>query len=495
MNRRTSTVLTYISVVGIGAIATFFGYKSMPIAEDWDMVVGYPIKLLNRTDHLVDPQNLDSVYEYYLLENLGAGLVRDDASAPSGYRGELASEWKENIDGSWTFKIKPELKWSNAEPIELEAIAQLIKQLATQSSRHVTVLKQLKNISVNQKANTVTLHFDNSPGSALLHELSLADSVLVKTGIEEPFTVTSGPYFWNSFGSLEQQVELKRNRHYMHFDSASPATVALQSVSKDSVVDLIEDGKLDLIGAPSPPFADWISEARQRTTEVVGAPTVIYFLSFEENHPLHSDLSARLAIADWARTAVNSMQLPDSLKAEDQMIPEGYPGRVLATSMEISNEDTRLRYNLPLEIDLPAGFKQADPIISRFTETARQRKLPIELTYQAYTSNPNSNALARMVIFSGNQKDPIGNWSFLFKGNKAPLRPFNTAFTKFEKYLGNEKERNEVLLQLHQEVLENAYAIPLFVEGVAYFTSKRLNLERWNRFDMRYRFYDARIER
>ena len=37
---------------------------------------------LKKTGELLDPKNLETVYEYYLLENLAVGLVRDDIEDP-----------------------------------------------------------------------------------------------------------------------------------------------------------------------------------------------------------------------------------------------------------------------------------------------------------------------------------------------------------------------------------------------------------------------------
>ena len=467
----------------------------MQAHQDWQMVAHFPTDLLDRSNALADPTNLYTAYHYYLLENLGVGLVRDHAHSPSGYRGDLASEWHEDADGSWVFKLRSDLKWSNGEPIALQSIVELIETLAKRPSRHITILRKLRSISTNLINNSITLHFDKHIGDALLHELSLSDAVMVKTDGSQSYTVTSGPYYWDATAQVGDDIKLKRNPHYMHFDPASPRSVVLRSIEKENTVNLIESGHLDLSIAPYPPIADWITEARKRTKVVEGAPTDIYFLAFNGDHPLHNDLQTRLLLADWARTAVNSMQLQGNLQPEEQLIPPGYPGR-LPTSHSVDLPMIK-PYSLDtlLQIDLTAGFKEADDIVAKFREVARQKNLPIEFTFKPYTPDPALGSIAYLDVFAGNQKDPIGSWSFLFKGANALLGPFAEAFYRLEDALSSESMRDKALLKLHQEVLSQAYAIPLFIDGTTFFTSDRLDISRWNRFDMRHRYYDARLAR
>ena len=476
------------------AVIFYVGYRRMQTNEDWHMVAHFPTNLLDRSNGLVDPTNLYTSYHYYLLENLGVGLVRDHVDSPSGYRGDLASEWHESADGDWIFKIRPELKWSSGQPITLKEIANLIETLSKRPSRHITLLKNLQKIDIDPDNRTITMRFTKRIGEALLHELSLSDSVLIKNGSQQSYTVTSGPYYWDSSAELGEDILLRRNPHYMHLDLASPVTVQLSLPNKRTIPELLGKGQLDLAIASYPPIASWISEAYEKAKVVRGAPTSIYFLAFNKDHPLHKDLQTRLVLANWARTAIKSMELPGSLRPEQQLIPPGYPGR-LQTDPAVDQPVAKpYLINEPLKIDLSAAFKDAVDIVSTFEDVARQKRIPIELTFEPYSPGAAPGSFAYLDIFIGNQKDPIGSWSFLFKGPNAYLGPFDDAFFEVESSLKDKALREEAMLNLHQTVIANAYAIPLFIDGPTVFTSDRLDISKWNRFDMRHRYYDARIQ-
>ena len=66
----------------------------------------FPVGTLKPDGTLLDPANTDSVWHYYLLENLAVGLVRDDVRAPTGFQGVLVSGWAQSSPTQWRFELR-----------------------------------------------------------------------------------------------------------------------------------------------------------------------------------------------------------------------------------------------------------------------------------------------------------------------------------------------------------------------------------------------------
>ncbi|MBI4925722.1 MAG: hypothetical protein HY843_07340 [Bdellovibrio sp.] len=81
------------------------------------LISAFPFGVLKKDATLLDLSNTETTYEYYLLENLSMGLIRDDVREPSGYASAIAESWKQKNSKTWQFKIKSPLFWSDGSPM------------------------------------------------------------------------------------------------------------------------------------------------------------------------------------------------------------------------------------------------------------------------------------------------------------------------------------------------------------------------------------------
>jgi len=139
----------------------------------------YQLDRLAQVKTIVDPTKTDTIAEFYLLENLAIGLVRDDIRELSGYRGALARSWKQTDTVTWVFKLREDLRWSDGSPIGLEYIRDYYQNLSRKETRHLVGMRRLKEALLNKSTGELTFHFDGKTNDSIIHELSLADATLL----------------------------------------------------------------------------------------------------------------------------------------------------------------------------------------------------------------------------------------------------------------------------------------------------------------------------
>ncbi|OFZ11900.1 MAG: hypothetical protein A2Z20_03120 [Bdellovibrionales bacterium RBG_16_40_8] len=168
---------------------------------------------LNSNSPLVDATNTETVAEYYLLENLTIGLIRDSNMDMRGYEPGIAERWWHSTPNSWSFKIRDNLRWSNGQAITLHEIKESLSRLKNSKSRHILYMKNLDEISADLHTNEIVLRFANPVNSGVLHELSLADSGLLHPlNLQYDWSVTSGPYTISSFNRELNEAHLELNK-------------------------------------------------------------------------------------------------------------------------------------------------------------------------------------------------------------------------------------------------------------------------------------------
>jgi MarR-like DNA-binding transcriptional regulator SgrR of sgrS sRNA len=475
--------------------------SSGPKALEKRLKVKYFLSELWASNDLFDPTNHETIHSYYLAENLGIGLLRDDTAEPSGYRPLLAENWKWDGDRVWQFKIRKDLRWSDGTSIGIDEILKHLNRLCSENYRHLRELKKVEKIEL-QGDDLIILTFKEKMSEKVLHELSLADSILIKRDADgKPnWSITSGPYYVGSFKPKEELL-LKANAHSVIFSNDYPTEVLLvtflPTVPEGATPPKLKLDGFDVARVPTPIFSEnsqSLIESSPRIKE--GASSGIYFFKFNKGHPLTTSLNARKKFRDLIYNYFETLNFPKGVAFERQMIPQSYNGRLVNLAPEKRQLGTQVLKGQLLKIVVPKRFQQLSPsIISDLISTFKLHDVNLEfIESNSNYFEPPSDFFARLTPFAGNQSDASGTWNFhLAKGGA--LTPFineiNDRF--FSQSQPKEAQNNKDLyLHLHQHVLDQAYLIPLLIEQTAAVHSERVNLDRWNPFDMRMRFYEVR---
>jgi len=81
----------WIGALILGALIFFSVHMQFGKNMENPVKVLFPTKFLIPSNALLNPHNTETIWEYYLLENLSCGLVLDDSRSPDGFRGCLSS--------------------------------------------------------------------------------------------------------------------------------------------------------------------------------------------------------------------------------------------------------------------------------------------------------------------------------------------------------------------------------------------------------------------
>ena len=94
----------------------------------------------------LDPQKTSTVYEGNILRDLFEGLVIHSAAAK--IQPGVATTWSTSADGlTWTFKLRPNAKWSNGEPVTADDFVYSYRRMmnAATGSQYANMLFIIKN--------------------------------------------------------------------------------------------------------------------------------------------------------------------------------------------------------------------------------------------------------------------------------------------------------------------------------------------------------------
>lgn len=451
--------------------------------------VGFPLSLLRQDAQLLDPANTDSVYQYYLLENLAVGLVRDSSQASSGYEPGLAESWERTAPNCWVFRLRPGLSWSDGSPIEPAEIAAFVEGLSRGEHRHIVYLKKLTRATHSD--GTLTLEFSEPVNDGLIHELSLADTALLRHDtISGGWRAVSGPYAVEDY-QPGKRLLLKKNPHFQG-RTGFPAHVELVGFTMDTIADLFTSNRIDLLKIPAPVFRAANRKVLASAPQVMkGYPTWIYYFYFNPRKDLWRDAKAREAFALLAQHALGDSTL-FNLVRDHQLIPDGYSGHLDTAQETLWRPSDRLK-GLKLKVNLLPSFAEADSLRDALRATFKMSGVSIEFG-SAWNLEPGDDADVQLTQFAGNQRDAMGSWQFMFSSDHGDLAAFRKDAEPFFKRImeaDGKDGREAVLRELHAHVLRNAYAVPLFIEADMMAAGKRVDLSRLNPFDMRLRFDDV----
>lgn len=451
--------------------------------------VGFPLVLLKADRSLLNPQDTDSVYQFYLLENLAIGLVRDDSRSPSGYVGGLVESWEQAGPSRWAFYLKKDLRWSDGTPIRPEDVAAHLRTLGGGRYRHIIYMKELEHVAV--EGDKLLLDFRTPVNDGLIHELSLADAALVHPrAAQDGWRVVSGPYSVASYDPGKNLV-LKRNPYFV-MDRNAPDSVELVPFTMDSIAEFFAKTPVDFLKVPAPAFRQANRAVLSHAPEVLrGYPTWIYYLYFNQGRGPWRNAGARRAFASVVRDALAEVSFP-GLARERQFIPEGFAGRLAADPRIPAAEAAPLPRG-KLKIRVIPSFSEAVPILDALKRAFAGKGIEVEYVF-SWKSAESEGADVGLSQFAGNQRDSLGSWEFLFSPGRGDLAPFRGEVEPLFTRVLTAKDkaaREEVLRELHREAISRAYVVPLYIEPDMIAAGDRVDLSGINRFDMRLRFYEV----
>lgn len=436
---------------------------------------------------LIDHKNLNFIFEYYLLENLAARLLQDDTSSENTYRYELAETCYQKSPTEWHFPLKKNLFWSDGSPLTGEEIRENFLRISREDSRHLKLLKEISRVKYDKHRHTLILGF-NIPVylESLFHELALAEaSILHPKNHQDDWSISSGAYFVNTRNP--QGLHLKANPYFL----LAPKIQNIDIQSGWEFYQLqrsLSNVDFDLIKRPSYSFRDEIRKMDSLVDKVwLGQPTGVYYFRFGKNHPLSMNEQSRKEFSTLVREATKDINQSHFISHNEQMIPQGYSGRLL--NFTLKNEHISSLKNQVLVLHFDERMKaDLDILINPLIREAKKYHITLEFVFDTEVSESN---FAILTNFSGNQKNSLSSWAFLYSTNGSL-----SAFTPEVSSLLNqaihthEEAQTESLQKLHQITLERAFAVPFMSEYSAILTSKKVDLKKINPFDQRLRFYE-----
>ena len=205
-----------------------FGIYFMDSKKRNEITLHFPLKHIWKNTNLINPEKLETIYEYYLLENLAVGLVSDDSSTASGYGEAIADSWEIVNDKEWKFHLNPKAKWSDGASIKASEIENHLVRISKSNSLH---LKQIKHIqSVTNDGQWIYITFTKPVDLTILHELSLSDSFLLKyIDGKIDWSVTSGAFYVKN-NAKDDQLQLSKNKHFLKAELNYPDSATLLPV-------------------------------------------------------------------------------------------------------------------------------------------------------------------------------------------------------------------------------------------------------------------------
>lgn len=478
--------------VGMGFLMSQYPSKENTDPKTLEAV--FPLRLLRNDPLILDPQNTAHTSQYYLLENLGTGLLRDDPAEVRSYSPAFALHWERTSPKTWVFQMRPHLQWSDGSPITEEQIVERFESLKHSSSRHIVYLKELKRADFDEGSGKLVLTFNWPTNEALLHELSLADAVFLHpTNLTRDWKITSGPYFVEEY-SPPNSLTLHLNRNSPLATKDSPQRVRLTSLKDiEEAKQIFKKINMDLVQIPMLSFRPIFSVIKENAFRVIkGFPTGIYYFAFNPDHPLAKNIEARREFAFLVQEAFQGEKINEDIQYENQFVPFGFSGRL--EKYQRAPLDIKVLKNSTLMINWSPPLKDLPNFLDQLNKTAKTHQVTLDFRYTAYTEDEekDSGCFVKFSGFVGNQRDALGSFSFLFSGD---MQPYKTEASPYwEKITASQVEEERLLAvrQLHKKILDDVYAVPFMIEATGYATSNRIDLSRWNLFDMRMRFYDIR---
>ncbi len=481
-------------------LATFV-YLGFTKMKNEPLKVMFPVSYLKEDVSLLDPENTNSVWEYYLLENLSCGLVRDSHKSALGYEGCLAEKFYQENPQTWVFYLR-NLKWSNGKEISSTDINQWINNLRFTPHRHIQFMPKVNKFHYDPMTRKLIIEFPHPMDHSILHELSLADACLLPPNYKiAGWNNTVGPYFVENWDSKNRVLRLTANTYSPLFQKEMPEKVILENVlTNEEKEQLFSKIPLDIVPAAATTDPLLISKYQNQASQAFNAHhSSILFLFFNYSNSLTHELNNRLRIAEILeniRHEIPNINPKESnFLAESQLIPNGFNGHINnLSSLPISNKH-KIGSN-EIKLRMPIQLKFFPDLLSALSEQFLKNGLTLKINFES-NFNLNPDEFGMFMLFVGNQQDSSGSWSFLLG---PPLGPLNSWLPKLRKEFDalitskNWTDRLSASKELHKKILSDVLAFPILIGHHRYFLSSRVDASSWNKLDSRLRFYELRFK-
>ncbi len=296
-----------------------------------------------------DPALVTDTASTFAVQNVFTGLVELDDNL--AVKGVLAQSYSVGSDGvTWTFKLKPNLKFSDGSPLTSADVVYSINRALTPATKSGTAGAYLSLVKDSDKMlagkvktligdsllasdpNTVTI-VTNAKAAYFLDALTYTDSYVVNQKVlgsgkvVDHLTSTSGigagPWVVNKY-ARGQEIDFVPNPNYF---GTKPQLKELRVPfykDQNTLYKAYQTGEVDLTGIPSAQLA----AAKQLTNEYHSVPQLTEFY-YTMNYLVKpfDNIKVRQAFA----LAINKDQIAhsvykDTVVATNHIVPKGMPG-------------------------------------------------------------------------------------------------------------------------------------------------------------------------
>lgn len=267
----------------------------------------------------LDPHRISTVYEHNIVLDLFEGLTTPDAAgAPAP---GVAQSWSVSEDGlTWTFTLRPGLKWSDGAPLTTEDVVFSFRRLMnpTTASQYPYLYYGIKNAAAVNRGEMAldTLGVSASNEDTVIIELEsplpflpelLANgyaAVVPSHAIEQHGGGWAAPGVMVSNGAFaledyrpQDRVVLKRNENFREAASVSlDSVIYLPTEDQSAALSRFRAGGLDTNLEFPTARTQWLLENMPDETRVAEYLTTFY-LSFNTQIPALSDRRVRRALS------------------------------------------------------------------------------------------------------------------------------------------------------------------------------------------------------
>jgi hypothetical protein len=467
-----------------------FGLISKDINKSSALTAAFPVNYVFGNRGGLRANDLESTWEYYLLEDLSLGLVRDDLREPSGYRGMLAESWHQLDDYSFEFKLREGIQWSDGSAMNCEQIRDSITHSLKTNSRHIFYLKDMENIECGK--NSLVFKLKSSIGSEILGELSLADlTILNSRNLRGDWSVTSGFY---SLQIVQKNYELVSSKAgNLEWPQNSPRTIHfVDPFSSSEAPDIfMKTAGIDVYPVMVGIYQEKYNKILESQMSKSGPAGLIHFFYFSRENT--NDLR-RMGLRKLISKAASSSKFPPRLIPFGQLIPPGYDGyldKLGDLNGELTNSELRALRSSTIKIDFLRG-QNFEVFKNQLRADCSDLGLKIEISVSDDTRGRIKDAELYSYMFKGNMKDSMSSWEFHFNSQNGNLKEYRDIF---EKILAQSRSipRQDRPAFVHESILKASLVIPFGIEQNIVFHSARTDLGRWNPYDLRMRFYEISI--
>lgn len=355
----------------------------------------------------MDPAEAFELSAGEIMGNTYDRLVRLDINDPSKLVGDVAQSWSVSPDGkTYTFDIKPGLKFASGNPLTAEEVAYSLQRAISLDKSPAYILAQFGFTKDNVRdkikaAGPLRLTIETSKAFAptlvlnclTANVAAIVDKKLLQSkeqngdlgyGWLKTHYAGSGPLKLREWRA-NQIVALERNNHY-HGEKSRPARVLYRHVKEASTQRLLlEKGDIDIARNLSPQDIDAL--AGNPNIKFTSAPKgTVYYISLNQKNPNLAKPEVREALK-WL---IDYAAIGDTLIKNIGVVHQNFlPLGLLGASKEAPYRlDVARAKALLARAGLPNGFKvtmdtrPAQPvqgIAEAFQQSAKRAGIDIEI--------------------------------------------------------------------------------------------------------------------